>query len=138
MTQEAVAPAVLREANQFDTTGPIVVSYSRTSIAGKPLFAYRDAELDLTFSGAEITRTPTPVGELVTVTLDEVVDAAVRRFTLVVPLIQVPPAGSTEFSTFGFETVDRSVAFVPPPGPAGVLQHHRIHELRGIAKAVDF
>lgn len=138
MTQEAVAPAALREANQFDTTGPIVVSYSRTSIAGKPLFAYRDAERDLTFSGAEITRTPTPVGELVTVTLDEVVDAFVRRFTLVVPLIQVPPAGSTAFSTFAFETVDRSVAFVPPPGPEGVLQHHRLHELHGTAQAVDF
>ena len=45
MAQEAVAPCV--EANQFDISGPIVISYSRTSIAGKPLFAYRDAECDL-------------------------------------------------------------------------------------------
>jgi hypothetical protein len=138
MTQEAVAPPVLRDANQFDVAGPIIISYSRTSITGKPLLVYRDAELDLNFSGAEITRTPTPVGELVTITLEEVVDAFVRRFTLVVPTIRIQSAASVEFSTFGFETIDRSVAFVPAPGPRGVLQHHRIHQLRGTAQAIDF
>ena len=138
MTQEAVAPPVLRDANQFDTTGPIVVSYSATSIAGTPLFAYRDADLDLNFSGDEIARVPTTVGELVTVGLEVVVDAYVRTFTLVVPRVRGEEGSPTEFSTFGFETVDRSSAFVGNAGASGVLHTYQLHDLQGIAQVVQF
>ena len=37
-------PATLGDANQFDITGPIVINYSRNSIAGGPLLSYADAE----------------------------------------------------------------------------------------------
>lgn len=137
MTQEAVAPPVLRDANQFDIAGPIAVSFATTSFAGKPTFAYRDAQLDLSFSGPEITRTPSPVGELVTVVLEQVPDAFIRSFTLVVPTVRVReigPDGSAEFATFGFETVQLST-LVPT---AGVQQQYRIHELCGTAQALDF
>jgi hypothetical protein len=43
-----------------------------------------------------------------------------------------------EFDALGIETTDGSVAFVAPPGPAGVLQTSRFHELHGIAQLVDF
>jgi hypothetical protein len=137
MTQKTSAtPATLVDANQFVITGPIGISYDRTSFSGRPLFAYKDTELDLDFIGEEITRTDTPVGELVTVTLRDQVDAFVRTFTLVVPKVRLEPFGEVEFDTFGFETTDRSGAFVRAPGPAGVLQSYLLHELHGVARQV--
>jgi hypothetical protein len=128
----------LADANLFDIETPISVHYSRSSITGAPLLSYRDATHDLNFSGEQITRTDTPVGELVTVTVDDVPDAFIRRFTLLVPVVRLRMGDEVEFSALGIETTDRSGAFVPPPGPAGVLQSHRIHELAGVARLVNF
>ena len=82
-----------------------------------PLVSYKDADLDLNFQDDEITRIQTAQGELVTVTLDNVVDAFTRTFTLVVPSIRLPRGQEVEFTTLGVETTDRSGAFVPAPGP---------------------
>ena len=128
----------LADANLFDVVGPIVIHYSRSSITGAPLFSYRDAERDLNFSDTEITRTDSPLGEFVTVTLDNVVDAFVLTFTLLVPNIRLLRGDQVDFDTLGIETTDRSGAFVPAPGPSGVLQTYRIHELRGVARLVEF
>lgn len=128
----------LAEANLFDITGPIVVSYSRSSITGDPLFSYSDAELALRFSGRELTRLETPAGEVVTVTLEEVVDAFVRTFTVLVPRVQIGLGDQAEFDAVGIETVDRSGAFVPAPGPEGTLQTYRVHDLHGLAQRVSF
>jgi len=139
MSQEALAPAPpLAEANLFDITGPIVINYSRSSITGAPLFSYRDAERDLSFSGAEIMQVRTAVGELVTVTLEDVPDAFIRTFTLIVPNIQLQMGDQQPFNTIGIDVTDRSGAHVPPPGPMGVLTVIRIHLLAGVAQLVNF
>jgi len=132
------APNQLAEANLFNITGPIVINYSATSIAGVPTFSYKDAERDLQFSGNEVARMDTPVGELVTVTLENVGDAFVRTFTLLVPKIRLSMGDQVDFETLGILTTDRSNAFVPPPGPADVLQTYSLHQLRGVAQAVSF
>jgi hypothetical protein len=126
----------LLDANLFDTVGPIKINYSRTSITGAPLVSYRDAELDLNFQGDGVTQQATALGELVTVTLEDVPDAFTRTITLVVPTVRVAMGEQIEFSTIAIETTDRSGAFVPPPGPAGVLQTYQIHQLRGTAQFV--
>jgi hypothetical protein len=128
----------LNEANLFDITGPVVVNFSRSSIAGKPQLSYADAERSLNFSGDEITRVDVAVGELVTVTLEDVVDAFVRTFSILVPKVQLAGGGDVEFDAVGVETVDRSGAFVGAPGPQGVLQTYRLHDLHGVAQLVDF
>ena len=51
------------EANLFNITGPITVSYSRSSFSGAPLLSYTDAEHSLNFSDDEITRVNVAVGE---------------------------------------------------------------------------
>jgi hypothetical protein len=132
------AIAQLADANLFDVSAPIGVHYSRSSITGVPLLSYRDTELDLHFSGEEITRVQTRIGELVTVVLEDAVDAFIRTFTLVVPVVRLQMGGSVQFSALGIETTDGSGAFVPPPGPAGVLQTYRIHQLSGTAQLVAF
>lgn len=137
--QHARASAgVLVDANLFDIVGPISINYSRSTINGVPLLSYKDAELDLNFQGDEIACIPAPVGDLVIVTLDNVPDAFVRTFTVIVPTIRVTPGGQADLETLGFETTDRSGAFVPPPGPDGVLQTYRVHQLRGSAQQVNF
>jgi len=141
MAQEQIAvttPNQLAEANLFNITGPIVINYSASSIAGVPTFSYKDAERDLQFSGDEVTRIDAPVGELVTVTLENVVDAFVRTFTLLVPRIMLSMGDQVDFETLGILTTDRSNAFVPPPGPTGLLQTYSLHQLRGVAQAVNF
>jgi len=132
------APQRAAQANLFDFTGPIVINCSRSSIIGVPQVSYRDADLSLSFSGDDIVRSDTPVGELVTITLENAVDAFVRTFTLIVPEIRLCQGEELEFDAFGIETTDRSFAFVAPPGPAGLLQISRIHQLHGIAQLVDF
>lgn len=124
------------EANLFNITGPIIVSYSRSSFSGAPLLSYTDAEHSLNFSDDEITRVNVAVGELVTVTLDVIVDAFVRTFTILVPRVQLGMGEEVEFDAVGVETVDRSVAFVPVL--EGVLQTYRLHDLHGVAQLVDF
>ena len=130
--------ARLAEANLFDTTGPIVVNYARSSISGVPLLTYTDGEGTQSFSDTEITRVDVVVGELVTVTLQSVVDAFVRTFTILVPKVQLSMGDEVEFDAVGIETVDRSGAFVPAPGPDGVLQTYRVHDLHGVAQRVSF
>jgi hypothetical protein len=132
------ATAGLLDANLFDISGPILIHYSRSSIAGVPLLSYRDAALDLAFQGNEIGSVSTPVGELITVTLENIPDALTTTFTMIIPTIRVSGGGETDFDTLGIETTDRTGAFVPAPGPAGVLQTHRVHQLHGIARQVDF
>ena len=136
--REAIADQLV-DANLFDITGPIRINYSSSSIkAGVPLVSYNDADLDRNFQDDEITRIQTALGELVTVTLDNVVDAFTRTFTLVVPSIRLPRGQEVEFTTLGVETSDRSGAFVPPPGPSGVLQTYQVYQLRGTAQQVEF
>lgn len=135
---QTAAARELEEGNLFTIAGPIVISYSRSSIAGVPLFSYKDAERDLDLSDTDIIRTDSPAGELVTVTLESVVDAFVRTFTLLVPTIRLRMGDQVDFDTLGIETTDRSGAFVPSPGPSGVLQTYQVHELRGVAQHVVF
>ena len=128
----------LADANLFEISGPIVISYSTSSFTGEPRFSYADAERSLSFSGSEITRVPALGGELVTVTIEQVVDAFVRTFTVIVPRITVYGGEQVEFDAVGIETTDRSGAFVPAPGPEGVLQTYRVHDLHGVARVVAF
>jgi len=94
--------------------------------------------LDLSFQDEEIDLVSTPVGEMVTVTLENIPDALVKTFTLILPTIRVTPGGVSEFDTLGIETTDRSGTFVPAPGPAGVLLTHQFHQLHGVAQQVTF
>jgi hypothetical protein len=138
-TEHATAVvAQLADANLFEIEAPIAVHYARSSITGSPQLSYRDTERELTFSGDEIRRVDTAVGELATVTLRNLPDALIRTFTLVIPAVRLEMGSEVEFACLGIESTDRSGAFVPPPGPAGVLQTHQVHQLSGVARLVAF
>lgn len=134
--EAATVPDQLEDANQFDITGPIVIHYDRITFPGPPALSYKDAQLDLNFTGAGITQADSPMGELVTVTVEHVPDAFIRTFTLIVPKIRLCVGDEVAFDALGIETIDRSFAFTLPPGPSGVLQTYRSHQLQGAARFV--
>jgi hypothetical protein len=133
MTQDTA----LREANNFEISGPIAISYSTTSIDGKPRFSYRDAECDRQFTGDEITRVDDAVlGAFVSVVLHAEPDNLVRSFTLVVPAVRSEDDGEVPFSTFGFGTVARQ-NIAGPNNIAGVQHTYQVHQMSGVAKVVQ-
>ncbi len=71
-------------------------------------------------------------------TVENVVDAFERRISLLVPDIRLAAGEEVTFETVVLETVDRSLAFVPAPGPSGALQTYRLHQVQGTAQHVDF
>jgi hypothetical protein len=123
MSQEsgaATASTQVVEANTFTATGPTVIRYSRTSTAGVPLFSYQDGERNLYFRGSDdIAQERTPLGEIVTITLENVPDGFIRTLTFLVPTIRLHIGDQVSFDTQGIETIDRSDAHVIPPGPTG-------------------
>ncbi|MGH3917394.1 MAG: hypothetical protein ACRDTC_28875, partial [Pseudonocardiaceae bacterium] len=92
----------------------------------------------LTFRGDDITRTPTPLGELVTITLENLipVDGPLRTFSLLVPAIRLNMGDQVSFDTLGIETIDSSAGFAPP-SPSSLLTY-RSHQLQGVAVLVNF
>jgi len=84
-----------QQANLFELSGDgIQVTYSSTSIAGTPLFSYRDGNINRLFTGEEIRGVQTEIGDLLTVTLEEILDLRTVAFTLILPVVNVLP-GST-------------------------------------------
>ena len=138
-TDQTGPPAApLSEANLFDVSGPIRINYSRSSFAGRPQLSYQDAELNLNFQGEELEQVRTPIGELVTVTVESVVDAFDRRISLLVPVVRLAAGEEARFDTVVVETVDHTLAFVPAPGPIGALQSYRVHQVQGTGQVVSF
>jgi len=125
-----------QEANLFELgCDGTSVTYSTTSISGKPLLHYTGPEGDLTFSGDQITSAPTALGTEVTVTLDSVPDLHVIGFTLLLPSFRMPEDGESPFDTLAIKTTAHTTIAGPPEGPG---ESYESVELHGVAKAVDF
>ena len=76
----------------FALTGSGVhLTYSSTSISGKPQLTYQDSGQTRQFSGDEIRRLDHPdLGTLVSVSLVKTVDAGSTSLTVVVPRVALP------------------------------------------------
>jgi hypothetical protein len=123
--------------NQFDLQGQgISISYSTSSISGKPLLSFKKGRQTLNFSGDQIGALDTQIGSLITVTIATKVDREFTTFSFLLPAIQLPGAGSKQaFRTLGITTVHKtSIA-----GPVkGAQQTYKTIALRGSARRVDF
>src|SRR5690242_11033567 len=72
--------------NLFELRGPgIRVEYSTTSLDGTPRFHYQTPRLDLDFSGEQIEVSESPLGTLVSVTIETVPDLRSVVFSIVLP-----------------------------------------------------
>lgn len=109
-----------KPANHFELAcRSIRVTYSSTSFGGGPLFHYRDPILNRSFFGDEIRLEKTPIGQLVTVTVEEVPDLRTVLFTLVLPVVKVLEGGpATSIEVPGIRTtVHFTIGGPPELGP---------------------
>jgi hypothetical protein len=110
-----------------DVVEGTTVSYSTTSISGRPLFTYSGPHGEGSFSGEEIRVAQTELGSEITVTVAAMPDKEVLTFTLVLP----DRLGDGAFTTFGVVTHNpTSIA-----GPAGP-QTYEVVALEGSAQFV--
>jgi hypothetical protein len=68
------------------------VTYSTTSIDGKPQFTYWDASQTLNFRGDEVRTLDSEVGTLESVTTLPTIDNGSTSFSLLVPLVNFGPS----------------------------------------------
>ena len=113
----------------------VQITYSTTSISGRPLFDYQGPEGDLNFSGNEIETLPSALGDEVTVTLDTVPDLHTITLTLLLPSFKLPDDGDAEFETLAIKATNHTTIAGPPTGPAQTYEALALH---GVAKAVFF
>ena len=126
-----------QEANLFELSGDSMqVTYSSTSIAGTPLFNYRDAGINRLFSNAEIESVTTELGELLTVTLEQIPDLRIVTFTLILPVVNVlPGSAGTHIQVPGITTTTHtSIA----GSVLGAQKTYSAVNLHGTAQAVTF
>lgn len=129
----------INEPNQFDLHGigcrctGIHITYSTTSITGKPIFNYTDSNGTHNFTGDQIRTLKTEIGTLVTVTLKLTVDTGNTTLTLLVPDIKLQ-GSAQEFKTIAIITTKRT-AFLPIKG---ALEYYEVIDLQGTADSVLF
>jgi len=123
--------------NQYDLRGPgVAVSYSVTSISGKPQLSFKKGRQTLNFSGDEIGVFDTTIGSLVTVTIARTVDKGFTTFSFLLPSIQLASSSARQaFRTIGITTVHKTTIAGPIKG---VQQSYKSVQLRGTARPVVF
>ena len=124
------------QANFFQLHGGgIQVTYSTTSITGKPQLNFHHGIHDKNFSGDEIQTAETVLGNLVTVFLVRTVDAGSTTFTLLIPVVNLPASNSVHISTEGITTLHKFSIIGPHTGQR---EFYSVQPLRGTASFVEF
>jgi hypothetical protein len=113
----------------------INVTYSTSSISGKPLFNYHDNVQVRSFSGDEIQVVDTIIGKLVSVFLIRTVDGGSTSFTLVVPSVTLPQSNVANIVTEGITTLHKFSIVGPPQGQTELYTFYKLH---GTARFVVF
>jgi hypothetical protein len=127
----------VRTANLYQVEGyNLHVSYSTSSITGKPQFFYHDVQQTLSFESDAIRSVDTEIGTLVTVTIFTTIDSGSTSFTLLVPRVNLDQATSVPIATEGITTLHRFS--IIPALNHGQTELYTVVRLTGTASAVDF
>src|SRR6187200_2270809 len=95
--------------NLYQLSGEgLAVTYSTTSIEGKPRFTFKKGRQTLNFSGDQITTVETGIGTLVSVVIDNVPDKNRITFSILLPAIRLPGSKKQAFRTIGIATVTKT------------------------------
>jgi len=123
--------------NLYDLRGEgIGITYSTTSLTGKPQLTLKKGRQTLSFTGDEIGVLATPLGSLVTVTIAKTVDRGFTTFSFLLPAISLASTSARQaFRTIGITTVTTTTIGGPVTGP---LQKYTVVVLRGSARQVVF
>jgi hypothetical protein len=123
--------------NQYEIQGQGVrISYSTSSIAGKPQLSFQKGRKTLNFTGDEIGLMDTAIGALITVRIATTPDRSITTFSFLLPAIQLSKESAKQsFRTIGISTVHKTTIAGPPNG---VQQSYTTVPLRGSAQHVQF
>ena len=123
--------------NQYDLQGTgITISYSTSSIAGKPQLSIKKGRQTLSFGADDIDTVDTRLGQLITVTIAQVPDKDITTFSFLLPVIQLStPSSKQAFNTIGITTVHKTSITGSVKGPR---QTYKTIALRGTAQQVAF
>ena len=115
------------QANQFSLIGgDTTISYSSTSVSGRPLLNYKQGKSERHFIGDEIRTEKVEFGKLVTVTTGNPGDELNTTVTLLVPTVTLTsPTEKAALDTFAIMTDTTR------KGPAH--QHYQTVYLKGTA-----
>ncbi|WP_426436838.1 hypothetical protein [Bradyrhizobium genosp. P] len=124
------------EPNLYELSGHgIHVTYSTTSITGKPAFSYHDGSQTKTFIGDEIQIQTSMLGTLVSVFLMRTIDGPSTSFTVLLPGVRLTGPEVVNISTEGITTLHKFAIFGPPPGQTEL---YTVHRLQGTARFAVF
>src|SRR5688500_15796287 len=126
-----------KQANLFELGGDgIQVTYSTSGLEGLPLFSYRNGNINCQFSGGEIRSVATEISELLTVTVEQILDIRTVSFTLILPIVNMlPESAGTHIQVLGIITTTHMNIAGVVLGPAKT--HHQVN-LNGTAQVVVF
>jgi len=139
---KSVSPYQYNEPNLFVLQGigqkykDVRISYSATSIIGKPIFNYKDSKGTHSFRGEEIRTQKTEVGMMVTVTLESVPDLRVTTLTLIVPAINLDDS-ARDFKIIAIRTTSKTT-IAGERLVKGAVQSYEVIDLKGTANSVTF
>ena len=122
--------------NLYDLSGDgFGVTYSTTSIDGKPRLTVNKGRRTFSFSGAQIDSLDAGIGTLVSVVLEKTPDKGSTSFSVLLPAIQLADSTKQSFRTIGITTV----ASTTIAGPVkGAQQTYKTIALRGSAQQAEF
>jgi hypothetical protein len=133
---EKIAPNQITP-NQFSLEGSGVrIGYSTSSIAGSAQLSFTKGRKTLSFTGNDIGVRDTPIGALITITIDMKPDQNFTTFSFLLPRIDLAKESAKQaFKTLGITTVHKTTLLGPPKG---VQQTYKSIELGGTAQRVQF
>jgi hypothetical protein len=112
------------------------ITYSTTSLDGKPRFDYQDATQSHSFAGDQVRTVTTEIGMLVTVTVCRTIDRGSTTFTLLVPTVNLGSSLQAPIDTQGITTIHRFSTV--PAFNQGQIELYRVTRLTGTASFVNF
>jgi hypothetical protein len=116
--------------------GKVKVTWTTSSLNGKPHLSFTDGEQTLSFVGADIRVVDCDAGKLVSVTIRKTVDSGSTSFTLLVPRVNLKRGAPSPIQTSGVIAIHR---FSPVPAMnLGQLDEYNVIELKGEAESVKF
>lgn len=131
-----MAPTPKRAPNLYELTGTrLKVTYSSSSIAGKPLMTIRQGRKDQQFTGNEIKTDKTQIGQLITVTTETQPDRKTVLFSVLLPDVNLPDSLKANIKTEAVITTIKTT--IAGPGK-GQVQTYKTVLLSGTARSVDF
>jgi len=112
------------------------VTYSTSSIDGKPLLSYQDAHEHISFKGDEIRAVECDLGTLVSVTLRMTVDVGSTSLSLLIPRMRIIAGSSAAVRTDCVTTL-HSTPFAPMV-IHGQMDTYSVVSLHGTAQHVAY